>query len=265
MAKLLGRSQDENKFRQIALNVKRVYNKYFIKEDGTIIAGRQAPNVRALAFDLVAEDKQQSVANKLAQLVVENGYRLNTGFLATPFLLPALTDFGFKDIAFKVLEQEESPGWLYNVKAGATTILEDWQGFEKCRASFNHYSFGAVCEFLYSRVAGIQPQIDSPGYKHFIIAPTVGGTLTEVHAKFESPYGLIASSWKRNQDEVDYYFSVPANTRATIKLSADQNMLKLVQRTYPDAVYERGQIIITLGSGCWRVKGFQTCSGEDGK
>lgn len=65
-----------------------------------------------------------------------------------------------------MLEQEQSPSWLFNVKAGATTILEDWQGFEKCVASFNHYSFGAICDFLIAGIAGIRPEIEYPVYKH---------------------------------------------------------------------------------------------------
>lgn len=254
MAAILGRREDEAKYRAIAENVKRVYNKYFIRDDGTITEGRQAPNVRALAFGLVDETKKKAVAAKLAQMVAENGCRLNTGFLATPFLLHALADNGYVELAFKVLEQEQSPSWLFNVKAGATTILEDWQGFEKCAGSFNHYSFGAVCDFLFAGIAGIRPEIDKPGYKHFLLRPTVGGTLTEAHARYESLYGPIESSWKRDGETVSYVFVVPANTSATIMLPAAPAALEAVKRTYPDAVYEDGRIRFTVGSGRWQVR-----------
>jgi len=253
MAAILGKHDDEQKYQAIAENVKRVYNKYFIRQDGTITEGRQAPNVRALAFDLVDETKKKAVATKLAQMVTENGCRLNTGFLSTPFLLHVLADHGYADLAFTVLEQEENPSWLYNVKAGATTILENWQGFEKCVASFNHYAFGAVCDFLFAGIAGIRPEIAHPGYKHFLLKPIVGGTLTEAHATYESFYGTIESSWKRNHDEVSYTFVVPANTTATVMLAADGTALAMVKRTYPDAVYENGWIVFSIGSGRWQV------------
>ncbi len=253
MAAILGRHEDEEKYKAIAADVKRVYNRYFIREDGTITEGRQAPNVRALAFDLVNEAKRQAVAAKLAQTVIENGYRLNTGFLATPFLLHVLADNGYPDLAFKVLEQERSPSWLFNVKAGATTILENWQGFETCTASFNHYSYGAVCDFLFAGIAGIRPEIEYPGYKRFLLKPLVGGTLTQAHATYESVYGTIESSWKRDQEAVRYVFVVPANTTATAMLAGDPAALEDVQRTYPDAVYEIGRIVFSLGSGRWQV------------
>lgn len=263
MAAILGKPDDEQQYKEIAANVRRVYNTYFIREDGTISEGRQAPNVRALAFGLVDETKKQAVAAKLAQMVTENGCRLNTGFLATPYLLHVLADNGYAELAFKVLEQEQSPSWLFNVKAGATTILEDWQGFEKCVASFNHYSFGAVCDFLFAGIAGIRPEIEHPGYKHFLLKPLVGGTLTEAHAKYESIYGPIESSWIRNGDTVDYTFVVPANTTATVMLTADETSLELIKRTYPDAVYENGRICFSVGSGRWQVTGICMQAGSD--
>jgi len=253
MAAILGKVDDENKYKEIAEKVKHVYNKYFIREDGTITEGRQAPNVRALAFGLVDETKKEAVADKLAQMIAENGYRLNTGFLATPYLLHVLVENGYTEYAFKVLEQEQSPSWLFNVKAGATTILEDWQGFEKCVASFNHYAFGAVCDFLFASITGICPDIKHPGYKHFLLKPVVGGSLNEAHARYESIYGLIESSWKRNKDIVEYSFVVPANTTATVMLAANPELLELVKNTYTDVVYEKGKIVFSIGSGRWQI------------
>lgn len=254
MAGILSKSEDEQKYRSIADQVKRVFNKYFIQDDGTITEGKQAPQVRALAFGLADDDHRQAVANKLAELVKDNGYRLNTGFLATPYLLHVLVDYGYSDIAFKVLEQEESPGWLFNVKAGATTILEHWDGFEKCEASFNHYSFGAVCDFLFSRVGGIQPMIEHPGYKRFTLKPLVGGTLSTARAKYESPFGMIESQWRKTNSGVNYSFSVPPNSSAQVILEAGEQELEKVKYTYPDATYEGGSIKFSIGSGRWQVR-----------
>ena len=221
MAGILGMKEDEKKYQDIAQKVKRVFNKYFIREDGSIKEGRQAPSIRALAFGLTDDDHKERVAAKLLEMIKENGYKLNTGFLATAHLLPVLAKQGFIEEAYRVLEQTESPGWLANVKAGATTILENWDGYENCKASFNHYSYGAVCSFLFEYTAGIRPDIDAPGYKHFTISPVPGGSLTQAKAEYESGYGKILSSWKKKDGKIEYEFMVPVNTTATICLPED--------------------------------------------
>ena len=226
IAELIGKHEDAVIYQKRAQKVKQIYNKYFIYEDGVIKEGRQAPNVRALAFDLVEEDKKRAVAEKLAEMIVENGYKLNTGFLATVHLLPMLVESGYIDLAYRVLEQTECPSWLFNVKEGATTILENWDGFEKHQNSFNHYSYGAVCDFLFEYVAGIRPMIDHPGYEEFILQPVEGGTLTEAKAELETIHGLIRSEWKRMPDEqIQYVFSIPANTKAHIMLPNQKEQL----------------------------------------
>lgn len=218
MAETLGKTKDADYYTEQAKKVKRVYNRYFIEEDGTIIRGKQAPYVRTLQFGLAEEDKKEKVAEKLAEEVRNNRMRLNTGFLSTPFLLFQLLENGFKEEAFQVLENTECPGWLYPITKGATTILEDWTGLDEHANSYNHYSYGAVCDFLFSAVGGIRPIWSQPGYKKFELCPTPGGTLTYAVAEFESPYGKIVSSWKRKGEEVEYHFEIPANTTADILL-----------------------------------------------
>ena len=126
-------------------------------------------------------------------------YHLNTGFLATPFILDVLADGGAVDAAYALLEQESSPSWLYNVKNGATTILEEWNGMVTHAGSFNHYSYGAVCNFLFTKTAGIQPVLSDPGYKKFVIRPVIGGSLNWAKSCFESQYGTIRSEWSREK------------------------------------------------------------------
>ena len=155
---------------------------------------------------------------KLVQAVRDNGMKLNTGFLSTPFLLPQLLKYGYKEEAFQVLEQTEAPGWLHPVLEGATTILEDWTGFENHINSFNHYSYGAVCDFLFGKVAGIEPMIEHPGYKEFTIQPVIGGSLTNAEAVYKSQYGIISSKWEKAGDKISFEFKVPVNTTAHITL-----------------------------------------------
>lgn len=252
MAGVLGKTEEEAEYRALHEKIKRVYNLYFIHEDGSILEGRQAPNVRTLAFGLAYEDNKQAVADRLAQLVVEQNYHLNTGFLSTPFILQVLADYGHSDIAFRLLEQETCPSWLYAVSNGATTIWESWKGIKpdgELSGSLNHYSYGAVCDFLFAGVAGVRPVWEKPGYKHFILKPIVGGTLTQASATYESLYGTIASSWEKTNEAVHYRFEVPVNTTAKIMLSGHQEDLEQVVIEFPDALYEDGRIVCTVGSG----------------
>ncbi len=251
MADLLGETADKEKYAGIAANVKRVYNKYFIPENGIIIEGRQALHVRALAFDLVIPEKKQAVADYLFQLVKDNDYSLNTGFLSTPYLLPVLADNGYEAAAYRLLERENNPGWLKPVKDGATTIPESWNGFETCSSSFNHYSYGAVCDFLFKYTAGIRPVIEYPGYKKILIQPVPGGHLTQAEAEFESIYGTIVSGWEKTDDYIHYKIEIPTNTVATIRLRGCHEDYNYIKTGYPKSSYHEETIEIPVGSGKW--------------
>ena len=150
---------------------------------------RQAKLVRPLALGCVPEEKIPAVANRLFQAVENRGYRIGTGFLSTPFVLMVLTENGRADLAYKMLENEEAPGWLAEVNAGATTVWEDWLG----DASHNHYSPGAVCEWMFDTILGIR--VD--GKRHFAIRPIAGGTLDHAEGHYDSIYGKVTSKWTR--------------------------------------------------------------------
>lgn len=256
MANLLGKSEEENKYRSLYSKIKRVYNQYFIQDNGVIIEDRQAPNARTLAFDLANEDKKQVVAHKLAQYVIEQNYVLNTGFLSTPFILHALADNGYADVAFRLLEQDACPSWLYAVSKGATTIWESWRGVKpdgELSGSLNHYSYGAVCDFLFSGIAGIQSEWNQAGFKHIVIKPLVGGTLTHASATYESPYGTIQSSWKKHDHKVSYSFTIPVNATATIMLTGSEDDVAQISNVFTDVRYTNGRMVFTVGSGNYTV------------
>ncbi|MGN1139746.1 MAG: family 78 glycoside hydrolase catalytic domain, partial [Oliverpabstia sp.] len=209
MAKILGKEEDHIHYTQIAERIRKVYSTYLIEEDGTIEPGHQASYVRALAMKLCTGEKKEKVIQQLIHEIESNDYRLNTGFLSTPFLLPVLVDCGYPEIAFRILEQTEYPGWLHPVLLGATTILESWNGMDVHDASYNHYSYGAVCDFLFGYVAGIRPIFEHPGYKEFELCPTIGGSLTCAAASYESLYGRIESRWERKGQKIVYECVVP--------------------------------------------------------
>ncbi|KAI4453922.1 beta-mannosidase [Holotrichia oblita] len=250
MAELLGNKEDQEHYEALSRRIKGVYNKYFIKEDGSILESRQAPLARALAFNLVNEDNKELVAHRLAQYVVDNGYHLNTGFLSTPFLLAALSRNGYVDTAFKLLEQKDSPSWLFQIENGATTVCERLDAYtpgKKPDLSCNHYAYGAVCDFLFSDIAGIRNLC--PGYREFEIRPTLGGCLTWVSAEYDSPQGKIYSAWKIEGEDMLYTIQVPANSMAYAYIPADSN-----QELPSGAIFEAGTIKYTLGSGIHELK-----------
>ncbi|MFC4304323.1 family 78 glycoside hydrolase catalytic domain [Cohnella boryungensis] len=256
IAGILGKKEDSEQYTKLYEKIKRVYNHYFIKENGEILEGRQAPYVRVLAFDLAYEERKQAIADRLAELVVEQDYHLNTGFLSTPFILHVLAEHGYSDVAFRLLEQESSPSWLYAVTKGATTIWESWKGVSpegELTLSLNHYSYGAVCNFLFEGVTGVRPLIEEPGYKHFVIKPWLGGTLTHAFARYESPYGTIESSWKKTDGGVDYRFVVPANSTATFMLNGSEKDLHRLQSNFNYVSYINGRVICEVGSGIYHI------------
>lgn len=218
MAEILGRKEDATRYRELSGKIKKAYNQYMIAEDGTIQEGHQAAYVRALAFDLTGEEKKPLVIARLKEEIVKAKYHLNTGFLSTVYLLPVLCDSGLTEEAFRILEQEGAPGWLHPVTLGATTMLENWNGLDEFKDSFNHYSFGAVCQFLFEYVAGIRPTFVQPGFKEFELKPVVGGHLTWAKASYRTKYGVIRSEWKKEGKYFYYECEVPQDTTAHLTL-----------------------------------------------
>lgn len=214
-AAFLGRKEDEKLFEEYANGAKDAYNWIFLRS-GAPDTDRQAKLVRPLAFGLAEGAAKKALENRLAQAVVNRDYKIATGFLSTPFLLPVLTDIGRADLAYRVLENEECPGWLYQVNNGATTNWEAWEGFTGYQGtgSFNHYSPGAVCQWLFDTVAGIR----ADGENHFILSPVPGGTLTYTKARYLSLYGEVTSRWEKTESSIKYEFKIPANCSAEIIL-----------------------------------------------
>jgi len=217
MAGELGKSEDAVHYGALTDRIKKLYAKYLIGEDGVIEPGHQAPYVRALQFGLCG-GKQEEVCQQLVKEVEDNGFRLNTGFLSTPFLLPVLCEIGQTETAYRILQNREKPGWIYPVLRGMTTITESWDGVDTLKDSLNHYSYGAVSEFLFAYVGGIRPMESVPGYQEFELKPVPGGTLTEAHCRFLSPYGEICSEWKIEDDVFHYSCKVPVSAIAHLTL-----------------------------------------------
>jgi alpha-L-rhamnosidase len=178
-------------------------------------------------FDLLPEDQRPEAARRLVANIRSRGNHLATGFLGTPYLCHVLTRFGYLDVAYDLLLQENCPSWLYPITQGATTIWERWDGIKPDGSfqnpgmnSFNHYAYGAIGDWLVSVMAGISPDEAKPGYKHTLIQPRPGGGLTYARATLETSYGHLAAHWQLSDNNFTLHVTIPANTTATIILPA---------------------------------------------
>lgn len=254
VAALLGKAEDVERYDALYAERLDFFRKTYV--DGatakTISSGMNGPQkgesvdiqtsyVLPLSFGLIADTMKVRFAANFANSVARSNiaddgkrcppYSLMTGFIGTAWINKALSDNGYDDVAYKLLQQTEYPSWLYPVEQGATTIWErlnsythvDGFGKNNRMNSFNHYSFGAVGAWLYGYSLGIMRDEDVPGFKHFILAPRVDPTGKMVSAKgyYDSLYGRIESSWSISDDKVSYSFVIPANTSATLRLHAE--------------------------------------------
>ena len=180
----------------------------------------QTAHALALYFDLCGENRE-SIARDLAALVTANGNKLTTGFVGTPYLLHALSQNGYHEIAYNLLFQEEFPSWLYCVNKGATTIWEHWDGIKEDGTfwsgdmnSFNHYAYGAVADWMYGVVAGINIDENAVGFENVILKPILDNRLEYAMASIDTKSGMLLSKWHIEKDRVVYDFIVP--NRATV-------------------------------------------------
>jgi alpha-L-rhamnosidase len=244
-AHVLGKTSDAKVYADLAQKVKAAFNDEFVTATGRVGPNTQTSYVLALHFDLLPEDVRPLAADRLAEEVRQAYYHLTTGFVGTPYLCHVLSRYGHTDVAYELLNQESYPSWLYPVKKGATTIWERWDGIkpdgsfqDASMNSFNHYAYGAIGEWLYRVVAGIEVDSTEPGYKHVLFQPQPGGGLAYARATLDSPYGLVASAWELTETDFRLNITVPPNTHATVRLPAESL----------DAVTEDGQPLAT-GNG----------------
>jgi alpha-L-rhamnosidase len=223
-AQILGKTEDASTYSALLEKIKAAFQKEFVTSNGRLSSNTQTAYSLALAFDLLPEAQRKIAAERLAQDVRKFGH-LTTGFLGTPLLCQVLSDSGYLDEAYMLLNRKDYPSWLYPVTRGATTIWERWDGIkpdgsfqDKGMNSFNHYAYGAIGEWMYRVSAGIDIDPQQPGYKHILIQPRPGGGLTFVKASVHSMYGQVASAWEIKDGRFTLRVQIPANTTATVRL-----------------------------------------------
>jgi alpha-L-rhamnosidase len=225
-AEVLGRADDARNYRALFENIRTAFQREYVTSTARLTSNTQTAYVLALDFDLLPDAMRAGAAQRLAEDVRRMGH-LTTGFLGTPSLTRMLSENGHLDDAYNLLLNDKYPSWLYEVKQGATTIWERWDGkkpdstFEEASMnSFNHYAYGAVGDWMYRVVAGLNSDPAQPGYKHIIVRPQPGGGFTYAMATVMTAYGDAASGWKIDGDRIRVTVRVPANARATVYLPA---------------------------------------------
>jgi alpha-L-rhamnosidase len=223
-ADLLGRSGDAAHFAELAERTKAAFNDHYVNDDGTIISDAETVYALAIVFGLLDEEATQLSGKRLAELVAESGYHIQTGFAGTPYVLDGLTTTGHLDEAYRLLLQRECPSWLYPVTMGATTIWERWDSMlpdgtinPGQMTSFNHYALGAVADWMHRSIGGIAPL--EPGYARVLIAPRPGGDIDWARTSLETRHGKISVSWSRDGDgPVELDVAVPDGVTALVRL-----------------------------------------------
>lgn len=227
MATVLGKTAEAEQYGTLFNDIKSAFNKAYVTDDGHIEGNTQAGYALALHFDLLPESKRAAaVQYMLAGIDAYNGH-MSTGFHSTYRMMLELSRAGRSDVAYRLINNTTFPSWGYSIANGATTIWERWDGYVKGRGfqdkgmnSFNHYAIGAVAEWMYRVILGINNDDAHPAYEQFVVRPVPGGGLTWAKGSYNSIRGRIASSWRVENGMYSLDVTIPANTSAAVYVPA---------------------------------------------
>jgi len=224
---LLGFDEDAKYYNELFNKIKMSFRKAFVTNDGYLVQSTQTAAVLAIHFNLLEADEKDKAINILTKNIIENNYHVTTGFLGLSFLIPVLSSIDRNDIAWKVVSNNEYPSWFFMIDNGATTLWERWDSYHPEKGfydptmnSFNHCSLGCVGEWLFTDLAGIKSL--EPGFKKVMIKPFFPPNLEFVDVSFKSIYGVIKSSWGKNDKKLSINISIPFNTSAIIVLPSKE-------------------------------------------
>ncbi|MFD2024414.1 family 78 glycoside hydrolase catalytic domain [Promicromonospora aerolata] len=258
-AGFLGKAADVEHFARNAATIRSAFNETFLDRGAGHYRGdgdrgyRQTHNVLAVAFGLVPDTATtQRVVDSIVADVRAKGTTLNTGVLGTKWLLPVLTRHGHADVAYELAVQTAYPSWGYMIENGATSMWEHWSLEAR---SYGHYFLGTVDDWFYQHVAGIQASAET-GYRDVTIAPAVTEHLDRAEASVRTPYGTVASEWRRTGDRLRLTVTIPVGATATVRLpTSDPGTVTEQGRPVADAEgvadvsVEDGSVLVRVGSG----------------
>jgi len=221
-AAILGKDYDSHYYADACKLAKEAFMNEYVTPSGLVSSDTQTAYVLALHFDMLPENLREKAVARLVSNIARYKDHITTGFLGTPYICEELSRYGRSDTAWRLLMQKTCPGWLYQVERGATTIWERWDSMgadgsipENGMNSFNHYSYGAIGDWLYRWAAGIRET--EPGYRTFVVDPHPGGGLEWIEASHKTPYGRIRVRWTALNDILTgLEIEVPVGTIAII-------------------------------------------------
>jgi alpha-L-rhamnosidase len=233
-AKLLGKEADYACYHALAASIKEAFTNRFVSGDGTIKGNTQAGYALALELELLPVELRPKAAAHMVEAIKAYDYRISTGIHTTIWMMKQLCEYGYSDIAYRLLLSRRFPSWFYSLDQGATTIWERWDGYVAGRGfqnagmnSFNHVAIGAVGEWMYRHILGIQPDETQPGYRHFYIKPHPGHTLEWAKGSYHAITGDIAVEWTHKEERFTLHVTVPPNTEATVVMPFDNKTYRV--------------------------------------
>jgi alpha-L-rhamnosidase len=249
MADIIHRPVESKYYGQLADSIKTAFIKNFVKEDGFITGNTQAGYALALNFELLPPEQRSNALEHMIKNIRQdyNGH-LSTGIQTSVRALLELTSMGHNDIAWELILKRTFPSWMYMIDNGATTIWERWDGYVKGRGfqspgmnSLNHWALGAVGEWMWKNIIGLNPDENQPGWKHFTIAPKPGGGLNWAKGDYVSIRGRILSSWEIKDKKFFLEIEVPPNCTATVQIpTTDVNNITMDGNSIKAESYKEG-------------------------
>lgn len=267
-ATVLQKKDDIINYTGLLKSIKDAFLKEYVTPNGRLVSGTQTAYVLSLNFDMLPQALRGQAVEKLVADVKNYSNHLTTGFLGTPYLCHVLSRYGYTDVAYTLLLQETYPSWLYPVKMGATTIWERWDGIKPDGTfqtpgmnSFNHYAYGAIGDWMYRVMAGLDTDDDAPGYKKIRLKPHIGGNLTAAAATLNTYYGKVHSVWKLEGATLLLDLEIPVNTTATVYIPAantasirEKGLLLKDMKDVQIGGTDKGHMQVTIGSGRYRFE-----------
>jgi alpha-L-rhamnosidase len=268
MATAIGAVKEADAYSGLLDKIRSAFRKKYVETDGSLRVNTQTAYALALYMNLVPQESRSTAGKILAEKIRTNDYRMATGFIGTRHLLPALSSVGQHDLAVRLLQSRRFPSWGYEVEQGATTIWERWNSYTKDNGfggvdnagmnSFAHYAFGAVAEWMFAQLAGIN--MEAAGYKRILIRPGPPtlelkgehAPISWVAASYDSIRGRIAVSWKVKPGAFDCEVTIPPNTTATVQLPAkDEQSVTVGGKSVSNVRMEAGRAVLNVGSGSY--------------
>ena len=257
-ARLLGREADAARYGKLADEIRDAFHREYFTPSGKLAVDTMTGYVVALYMGLVPENAAARARGGLLNKLQKSFYHLETGFVGTPYLCRVLSENGMNELAYHLLLEEGYPGWLYEVKMGATTVWERWNSVEPDGRmsgtemnSLNHYSYGSIVEWMFRDMCGINPMEEGPGFKAFRLAPKPNYQIAGAEAKLDSAAGRIESAWELREGKLFFRFVVPFDSRAQIVLpdvGADA-----IRSQFDGEVFQDGSdVSLTAGPGEYR-------------